>query len=148
MNQVSVKCVNRITLNVCTGNSYPPMRLDVYSMCVCMDMSDYIYFPIVPGEPQNLMIISPDSTSLMLSWDHPLPQDRNGIITDYLIYVQISDGSEEIFMRNANSNETTFTVEGLEEFIEYNISVAAVTGAGEGNETGKVIQRTLNDSEL
>ena len=132
----------------CSGNSYPPMRLDVYSMCVCMDMSDYIYFPIVPGEPQNLMIISPVSTSLMVSWEHPLPQDRNGIITDYLIYVQIRDGSKNIFMRNTNSNETTFTVENLEEFTEYNISVAAVTSAGEGNENGKVIQRTLNDSEL
>ena len=51
-------------------------------------------------------------------------------------------------MRNTNSNETTFTVENLEEFTEYNISVAAVTGAGEGDETGKVIQRTLNNSEL
>ena len=84
----------------------------------------------------------------MLSWDHPLPQDRNGIITDYLIYVQIRDGYEDISMRNTNSNETIFKVENLEEFTEYNISVAAVTGAGEGNETGKVIQRTLNDSEL
>ena len=113
-----------------------------------MDMSDYIYFPIVPGEPQNLMIISLDSTSLMVSWEHPLPQDRNGIITDYLIYVQIRDGSEDIFMRSTNSNATTFTIENLEEFTEYNISVAAVTGAGEGNKTDEVIQRTLNDSEL
>ena len=111
-------------------------------------MSDCIYFPIVPGEPQNLMIISPDSTSLMVSWEHPPPQDRNGIITDYLIYLQIRDGSEDIFMKNTNSNETTFTVENLEELTEYNISVAAVTSAGEGNENGKVIQRTLNDSEL
>ena len=98
----------------------------------------------VPGLPQNVNVISPSSTSLLVTWDHPLAPDRNGVITGYTV---IRQKGSEIDLTELFSNDTSQLLVGLVPFTEYNITVAGNTSAGRGEFTVPVTMRTLNDSE-
>ena len=89
-------------------------------------------------------MISPSSTSLLVTWDHPLAPDRNGVITGYTV---IRQKDSEINMTELFSNDTSQLLVDLVPFTEYNITVAGNTSAGQGEFTVPVIMRTLNDSE-
>ena len=98
----------------------------------------------VPGVPQSVNVISPSSTSLLVTWDHPLAPDRNGVITGYTVIRQ--SGSERDTAELFN-NDTSHLLTGLVPFTDYNITVAGNTSAGQGEFTMPFIMRTLNDSE-
>ena len=89
-------------------------------------------------------MISPSSTSLLVTWDHPLAPDRNGVITGYTV---IRQKGSEIDLTELFSNDTSLLLTGLVPFTEYNITVAGSTSAGRGEFTVPVLMRTLNDSE-
>ena len=103
-------------------------------MCVCA----------VPGVPQGVSVISPSSTSLLVTWDHPLAPDRNGVITGYTV---IRQEDSEMYTTELFSNDTSQLLKGLLPFTRYNITVAGSTSAGRGNFTMAVKMRTLIDSE-
>ena len=103
-------------------------------MCVCA----------VPGVPQGVSVISPSSTSLLVTWDHPLAPKRNGVITGYTV---IRQSGSEIITAEFSNNDTTHLLTELAPFTEYNITVAGNTSAGQGEFTVPFIMRTLNDSE-
>ena len=98
----------------------------------------------MPGLPQNVNVISPSSTSLLVTWDHPLAPDHNGVITGYTV---ISQKGSEIDLTELFNNDTSQLLTGLVPFTEYSITVAGSTSAGPGEFTVPVIMRTLNDSE-
>ena len=89
-------------------------------------------------------MISPSSTSLLVTWDHPLAPDRNGVITGYTV---IRQEDSEMIMTELFSNDTSHLLTELVPFTEYSITVAGNTSAGRGDFTVPVIMRTLNDSE-
>ena len=89
-------------------------------------------------------MISPSSTSLLVTWDHPLAPDRNGVITGYTVIRQ--SGSERDTAELFN-NDTSHLLTGLAPFTNYNITVAGNTSAGQGEFTMPFIMRTLNNSE-
>ena len=98
----------------------------------------------VPGVPQSVNVISPSSTSLMVTWGHPLAPNRNGVITGYTVLRRVGNemNTLELF-----SNDTSQLLEGLVPFTEYTISVAGNTSAGQGEFSVPFTVRTLNDSE-
>ena len=98
----------------------------------------------MPGLPQNVNVISPNSTSLLVTWDHPLAPNRNGVITGYTV---ISQKGSEIVPTELFSNDTSQLLTGLMPFTEYNITVAGNTSAGRGEFTMPVTVLTLNDSQ-
>ena len=98
----------------------------------------------MPGVPQSVNGTSPSSTSLLVTWDHPLPLDRNGVITGYTV---LSWAGNEMNMTELFSNDTSQLLEGLVPFTEYNISVAGNTSAGQGEFSVPFTVRTLNDSK-
>ena len=98
----------------------------------------------VPGVPQSVNVISPNSTSLLVTWDHPLAPDRNGVITGYTV---IRQKGSEIDLTEFFSNDTSQLLVGLVPFTEYSITVAGNTSAGRGEFTKPVTVWTLNDSE-
>ena len=89
-------------------------------------------------------MISPSSTSLLVTWDHPLAPDRNGVITGHTVIRQ--SGSERDTAELFN-NDTSYLLTGLVPFTDYTITVAGNTSAGQGEFTMSFIMRTLNDSE-
>ena len=119
-------------INFYAPTIYPLTMLSVSHLCA------------VPGVPQSVNVISPSSTSLLVTWDHPLAPDRNGVITGYTV---IRQKGSEIVPTELFSNDTSQLLVGLVPFTEYNITVAGNTSAGRGEFTAPVIMRTLNDSE-
>ena len=99
----------------------------------------------MPGVPQSVSVISPSSTSLLVTWDHPPAPDRNGVIISYTVIRQTANKINTIELA---SNDTSQLLAGLVPFTEYNISVAGNTSAGQGEFSVPFTVRTLNDSEL
>ena len=89
-------------------------------------------------------MISPSSTSLLVTWDHPLAPDRNGIITGYTV---IRQAGSETSTAELFTNATSRVLEGLLPFTGYNITVAGNTSAGQGEFTNPITIRTLSDRE-
>ena len=82
---------------------------------------------LAPGEPpQNVTIDMVTPTSIRVSWEDPPPEDQNGIIIMYLLNYTNLNQSETVMVDTTNMN---ITIEGLEEFEVYNVTVAAVTVA-------------------
>ena len=98
----------------------------------------------VSGVPQSVSVSSPSSTSLLVTWDHPLAPDRNGVITGYTV---IRQSGSEIVTTEFSNNDTSQVLEGLAPFTNYCITVAGSTSAGRGEFTMPVEMRTLIDSE-
>ena len=79
-----------------------------------------------PSAPQQLNIISVNSSSVMLQWGPPL--FPNGVIVHYsLMY-----NSTTPIVTNISDNELMYTVEGLSSENVYIFQVTAHTEAGEG----------------
>ena len=86
----------------------------------------------------------PSSTSLLVTWDHPLPPDRNGAITNYTV---IRQAGSEMNTAELPSNDTSLLLTDLMPFTVYSITVAGTTSAGRGEFTTPVTRRTRIDSE-
>ena len=81
-----------------------------------------------------------------MTWEPPLPENRNGIITSYTIQLhEIVTGQTFLIQREANHTE--LLIDSLHPYYEYNVSIAAETVAvGPFSESQTV--RTLEDSEF
>lgn len=96
--------------------------------------------------PQEVTCISPSSTSLLLSWAPPLP-DENGIITGYSIrYVAVEREKDPVQrISDIPSNCFRYRIEGLRKGSLYSVTVAAHMDAGQGPESLPVLVRTQAD---
>ena len=103
------------------------------------------YYSTVPSSPpQNVMVTSVNPASLRVSWELPSTINYNGPITGHVIRYTGGGTSD---MRNVNSG-TTHTISGLVAFVNYSVTVAAVTVNGTGTFSNPVVQRSGEDSEL
>ena len=94
----------------------------------CQRMS--CYNSTVPSSPpQNVMITSVDSASLMVSWQPLPPIDHNGPITYMIQYARV--GTSVMKSVNVNSG-TTRKISGLVAYVDYSVIVAARTVNGTG----------------
>ena len=103
------------------------------------------YNSTVPSSPpQNVMVTSVNSASLMASWQLPSTINYNGPITGHVI--QYTRGGTSNMM-NVNSG-TTHTISGLVAYVDYSVTVAARTVNGTGPFSSAVVQRSGEDGEL
>ena len=89
-----------------------------------------------------------NSTSINVTWEEIPPMNRNGIITTYeILYEPLETFDGMIMSERVNtSNSDLYTVlNGLEEFVGYNISVRAYTNAGPGPYSDEDFGMTLED---
>ena len=99
--------------------------------------------------PQNLQILSVNSTSIQLRWDAPLDVEQNGPITSYQVYYtgMLFDTTQQgtevqvplTVQRYPLSNSSGVTITGLQEYNNVTISVSAVNGAGQGTAADIVV---------
>lgn len=89
------------------------------------------------------------STSIEVMWVEVNPIDLNGVFTEYeVLYNPLRDFNGQI---SSSSDRTSFlntTITGLQEFVNYNISVRAYTRRGNGPYSNAVDARTMEDGEL
>jgi hypothetical protein len=84
-----------------------------------------------------------DSRSLNLNWATPLPQDVNGIITDYTISVISNIGNSSF---QIGSNTTTHTLTSLRPYVMYTCTIAAHTAIGRGPFSTRISVTTPEDA--
>ena len=84
----------------------------------------------------------------MVTWDEVPGLDQNGIIIDYEVEIQPLDFPADIFVDQLNTTSLSIVVTGLEEYVNYNISVRAYTSVGPGPYSDPVTERTLEDGKV
>ena len=101
----------------------------------------------VPSSPpQNVVVISVNPRSLIVSWQPPPQIDHNGELTDYIIQYTM-EGSN---MTNEEfTSDTIITIEMLSgAYVNYLVQVAAVTVNGTGPFSDPIVQVSGQDSML
>lgn len=86
-----------------------------------------------------------------VSWSEIAKIDQNGIITTYEIrytpLVTFSDQLTTKYLNTTNGSVVETSLEGLQEYVEYNVSVRAYTSVGAGPYSPDLVQRTLEDGK-
>ena len=78
------------------------------------------------GYPQNISVSVVSSVAISVTWQLPLPEDQNGIITSYTI--QLYDtvtGETTLYLREGHHSQ--FLIDTLHPYYEYDVSMAAET---------------------
>ena len=96
--------------------------------------------------PVNVAAFNTSSTSIRVSWNEAPVNQQNGVILGYHIFYKALPSGEEL---NKTVSNTTLTddLTGLQEFVQYNISVAAFTSAGTGPRSAPLSVFTAEDSK-
>ena len=155
----SGKCTsqNEVTLIM---HGYQYMWINT-TLCLGFDflMLTFLFVPLtVPSLPQNFSItpVAGSPTQLSASWSIPIP--RNGIITSYSVYCNISANQsfpEHVIGQNVPSirsvvNGTTLatTLTGLNPYLQYSCYVTANTSVGEGAPSFLFTTSTAHSGEI
>ena len=89
------------------------------------------------------------STEILVTWEEVPAIDQNGIITMYEVeFMPLETFGDQIATDSVNITDPTMfniTLTGLEEYVEYNISVRAYTVIGSGPYSVGMVERTLAD---
>ena len=95
----------------------------------------HIFSPSVPsGFPLNITAYTLSSTQIIVGWGEFPEIDHNGKITHYEILYNQTD-TPSFNMTDSliiNSSLYSMVLDGLAEFVEYNITVSALTAIGRG----------------
>ena len=92
------------------------------------------YVHAVPSSPpQNITATVISSTEIEVNWTNVLEIDQNGIITEYeVMYEPLMTFEGQLNITIINTTNLSITLNDLEEFVNYNISVRAYTSVGPG----------------
>ena len=94
----------------------------------------------MPTIPLNVTATTGDMLrTLIVQWEPP--SSPGGVITTYMVTY------DDTTVDNI-SNDTTYTITGLEAYTNYSITVIACTSNGCGNESDIVIGTTEEEGEL
>ena len=105
----------------------------------------WVAFCTVPsGFPQDVSIDSTTSQSVEISWSPPLLEERNGNISSYTITVS-RQGSDSLIQ--LTSVTTSITVNMLNPFTTYTVTVTASTSIGVGPPSSLLSFRTAEDGK-
>ena len=101
--------------------------------------------------PQDVQTTNVTSREIRVTWNEVPEIDRNGIITQYEVqYEPLETFGGQISTQFVTTLPTELEVvlQGLQEYVDYNISVRAYTTIGPGPFSEDVTQRTSQDCEL
>ena len=108
-------------------------------------------YPTVPAEPpRNVSATALSSTEIEVSWEEVPYCDRNGMITYEIRYEPLETFEELIYTNTTNiyTAMLNITLTGLEEYVEYDITVRAYTSEGPGPYSDPpVTERTLENGK-
>ena len=126
-------------------------------LCSSNSSDHYLLIFTVPSSPQNFSLspVAGSPTQLSASWSVPIP--RNGIITGYSVYCNISANQtypEQMIGSNVPTirsgvNGTTLatTLTGLNPYTQYSCYVIANTSVGEGSPSAVLTVQTAQSGK-
>ena len=91
--------------------------------------------------PQNVFARVVSSTEIQVKWTEVLEIDQNGEIIMYEVFYV----SQMTINGTVTTNNLSIILSGLEEYVEYNISVRAYTSVGPGPYSVGIVRRTFED---
>ena len=83
-----------------------------------------------------------------MTWEEVLEIEENGIIISYEIQFEPLEFTSVLMTDTINTTNLSAVITGLQEYVEYNISVRAYTIIGPGPYSDPVTERTLEDRKL
>ncbi|XP_056599184.1 receptor-type tyrosine-protein phosphatase F isoform X2 [Triplophysa dalaica] len=97
--------------------------------------------------PQDVNLLSLSSTSIKVSWVPPPAASRHGAIVRYTVSYQAVNGedSERHEVTDIGADASSYVLEGLEKWTEYQVWVRAHTDVGPGPESTAMRIRTNED---
>ena len=96
--------------------------------------------------PINIVTSSSLSTAINARWEEVPSIDQNGVIIVYEVcYQPLETFSGTIMKNTVNASELFLELTGLEEFVEYNVSMRAYTSQGPGPFSDDITQMTQED---
>ena len=114
-------------------------------------INNFYFFPAPSSSPNNVTIISASSTSIGVKWEDVREIDENGVIIAFeILYIPLETFNGRLVpeLVNTSASNSTVTLNNLEEYVFYNISVRAYTSVGAGPFSPFITQRTSEDSKL
>lgn len=105
----------------------------------------YIFTLAPSAAPRNVQGYNTSSTSIQVSWVAPNAVDQNGALSEYTVYYQAVGGcfnDSALKQQKVGGSLNQVNLTGLEEYVEYNITVSASTAVGEGPVSASIIVRT------
>ena len=94
-----------------------------------LNLLQFCSYSVPETAPLQFTVQATDSRILVLSWEPPLPEDRNGIITNYTINItEMETGTQSQLV----ADNTTITALPLHPHYTYSCTVAAETSVGLG----------------
>ena len=112
-------------------------------------LTNLLFSPEPAVAPENVATMAVSSTEIEVSWEKVPAIDENGIIIVYEVqYVPLQTFGDQISTNTTNTTYLNTTLTGLEEYVEYNISVRAYTSVGPGPYSDPVTERTLEDGRV
>ncbi len=113
-----------------------------------MHVRTSLHFAVPSSPPQNVTAIVLSSTKIEVNWTDVPEIDHNGIITDYeVMYEPLMTFGDALSITIVNTTNMYITLNGLQEFVNYNISVRARTSVGPGPFSVGIARRTLEDGK-
>ncbi len=102
----------------------------------------FIFIPVPASPPVNVMATALSSTEIQVRWNEVPDIDQNGVITMYEVFylstLDLVNGSILTDSRDTFSVNIT----GLEEFVDYSVSVRAYTSVSPGPFSDTVLEMT------
>ncbi|XP_072296848.1 receptor-type tyrosine-protein phosphatase F-like isoform X5 [Eucyclogobius newberryi] len=97
--------------------------------------------------PQNVHLLSLSSTSLKVSWVAPPAASRHGAIVRYTVSYQALSGedTDRHEVAGIGADASSYVLDGLEKWTEYQVWVRAHTDVGPGPESAPVRMKTKED---
>ena len=107
------------------------------------------HFPLAPSSfPQDVTATTVSSTEILVSWDEVPPADQNGIIILYEVqYEPLMTFGGQLMTMVMNTSNISIVLGGLQEYVEYNISIRAYTSVGRGPFSPGVNNQTFEDGK-
>ena len=97
--------------------------------------------------PQNVQATAFNSTQITVTWEEVLAIDQNGNIVIYEVRFDPLQFTGVLMTEYINTTDMSAVLIGLQEFVEYDISVRAYTSVGPGPFSVAVTNRTFEDGK-
>ena len=94
--------------------------------------------------PQNVFTRVVSSSEIQVNWTEVLEIDQNGEVVMYEVFYV----SQMTINGTVTTNNLSIILSGLEEYVEYNISVRAYTSVGPGPYSVMIVASTVEDGKL
>ena len=110
-------------------------------------MNELIFIPTAPGPPVDVTAYNTSSTSIRVTWKEIPPENENGVILGYHIFYKALPNENERKITVNDNTTLSANISGLEEYVEYNISVAAFISGEIGRRSDPVLVFTAEDGK-